>query len=164
MKKKSVEFFKQFELRKRKFKNKKANNETIIGKQLTFLIENEFQITISLDGNKQNQSYRPFQNGKNSYDKVFKNAKLIQEKYPEFFKTNISFNSVLHDRNSVEEIHQFIFKEFDKIPQISSVNNYGIKPEKVKDFEAMFKLYNDSTNSSNSKMISERFTRDPNVF
>jgi uncharacterized protein len=160
----SVDYCNHLNLSNRKFKYTMTTNATLIDKYISFLVENDFQIAISLDGTKQNQSYRRFHNGENSYDKVFKNVKLIQKKYPEFFETNISFNSVLHNRNSVEEIHQFIFEEFGKIPQINSVNNYGIKPEKIKEFESIFILYNDSTNRNNSKMISERFTSDPNVF
>ena len=84
-----------------------TTNATLIDRHISFLVKNDFHITISLDGSKQNQNYRVFHNGKNSFDKVFRNIKLIREKYPDFFEINVSFNSVLHNRNSVEEIHKF---------------------------------------------------------
>lgn len=161
---KSVLFCNRLNLSNRIFKYTMTTNATLIDRHISFLVKNDFHITISLDGSKQNQSYRVFHNGKNSFDRVFRNIKLIREKYPDFFETNVSFNSVLHNRNSVEEIHKFIFNEFGKVPQISSVNNYGIKPEMINEFKSMFILYHDSLGGNDSQLISERFTNDPNVF
>lgn len=161
----SVDFLKKKETATRKFEYNMTTNATLLHHHIDFLVENEFNITISLDGSKQGQSYRIFREEKdNSFDKVFANLKMIQTKYPDFFKKHIFFNSVLHNRNSVAEIHDFIYKEFGKIPEIHSLNNTGVLPEKKKEFDNMFISYSQSIEEKGINLIQERFTSDHRLF
>ncbi|EYA37229.1 SPASM domain-containing protein, partial [Bacteroides fragilis] len=57
---------------------------------------------------------------------------------PDYFKKYVSFNSVLHDRNSTRSIQEFIYKEFGKVSQVSELNNFGICESKQEEFDKLF--------------------------
>lgn len=81
-----------------------TTNATLIDKYVDFLVLNDFRLLISLDGNEKNHSYRVFgKSKKNSFYKVIRNMDMIKRDYPLYFSENISFNAVLHDRNSVKK-------------------------------------------------------------
>lgn len=116
-----------------------TTNGVLLKKNVDYLVKNNFKLLISLDGNKENNSYRKFNNGVESFEVVYENIKYVKSKYPDFFNKMVSFNSVLHNKNSVSEIHNFIKKEFGKIPAISELNSTGIVLEKRKEFYNTFK-------------------------
>lgn len=116
-----------------------TTNATLIHRHIDFLILNNIYLTVSLDGNKINHSYRVFKNTKeNSFIKVIKNIDLIQKKHPDYFDKYINFISVLHDRNSVKEIYEFIYTRYLKIPTIIELNTSDSKPDKKDILEKMF--------------------------
>lgn len=116
-----------------------TTNATLIDKHIDFLIANNFRIMVSLDGNKKNNSYRIFRkNNNNSFKKIIENVDMIQRDYPEYFDRNISFNAVMHNKNSIKDVHEFIYNRYHKIPQISSLNPNGVDPAKNDIFENMF--------------------------
>lgn len=116
-----------------------TTNATLIHKYIDFLVENNFKILISLDGDEKNHSYRVFvKDNKNSFHKVIDNIDMIQKDYPEYFANCINFNAVLHDRNSVKDIYQFIYNRYQKIPTISELLSNNIKPEKKEIFDKMY--------------------------
>lgn len=116
-----------------------TTNATLIHKYINFLVENKFEIMISLDGNEVNHSYRVFsKNNKNSFWKVIENIDMIQRDYPEYFANYISFNAVLHNRNSVKEIYEFIYTRYNKISVISELLSSNIMPNKREFFEKMY--------------------------
>lgn len=162
--KKSVEYCNSLKLKNRSFKFNMTTNATLLDKYINFLVKYNFKITISLDGTKQGQSYRTFHDGRNSFDKVYPILKGVQKEYPAFWKENISFNSVLHNRNSVEETHRFIHEEFGIVPEIHPMNNSGILPEKKDAFNKMFVSYYSSVDNSKDNLRQERFTSDPYYF
>lgn len=125
--KKSVEYCNSLKLENHSFKYNMTTNATLLDKYIDFLVENDFRITISLDGTEWGQSYRTFHNGKNSFEKVYSVLKEIQKAHPDFWEEKISFNSVLHNRNTVAETHQFIYEEFGKIPEIHLMNDSYLK-------------------------------------
>lgn len=159
-----VSFCNNLDLPTRKFQYTMTTNATLLDKYISFLVENNFHLTISLDGSEFNHSYRVYHNEKRSFEKVFYNIKMIQKDYPDYFQEFVSFNSVLHNRNTVEEIHNFIYDTFEKIPEIHSVNNSGIKKEKIKEFEELFVSYKDSMDYQKKDLVSKRFTSDPKIF
>ena len=148
-----------------KFKYSMTTNGTLLYKHIDFLIKHDFQILLSLDGTEYNHSYRVFPNGKNSHLKIISNIKKIMEEYPQFYNENISINAVLHDRNSVESINDFIKKELGKTPQISQLNNIGIKEDKKKEFAELYNNYFSSLKMSNKQedLINDLFDNDLNV-
>lgn len=117
-----------------------TTNATLIHKHIDFLVANNFIILISLDGNEKNHSYRVMQkNNKNSFSVVIKNIDMIQRVYPEYFKKCIQFNAVLHDRNSVKEIHEFIFERYNKIPGISELRKSDTKSDNEDVLKKMYR-------------------------
>lgn len=121
-----------------------TTNAVLLDKYMDYLVEKDFTLLISLDGTAENHSYRVFHDNNNSFKKVFNNVKLLMFKYPVFFEKSVSFNTVLHNRNSVGEVKEFIEKEFDKTPTISELNFSGIKKEKRKEFLEVFRNIEDS--------------------
>jgi uncharacterized protein len=116
-----------------------TTNATLIHKHLDFLVANKFRLLISLDGNEDNHRYRVFsKNKKNSFQKIIENMEIIQRDYPEYFSTHVNFNAVLHDRNSVKEIYEFIYTRYHKIPRIAELNTREIKSENKDIIERMF--------------------------
>jgi len=130
-----------------------TTNGILLDKYLPYLMEHDVRLLISLDGDRDGHSYRVYHNGKNSFDRVFKNAKYIFNHFPEYFEKNVFFNAVLHNRNSVASIYQFIKDEFGKKPSISEINSAGIKREMQDEF---FKTYR---NAHESLYQSEDYSR-----
>lgn len=125
-----VEYIEQLRIPFKKFVFSMTTNAMLLDKYIDYLIEKDFRLLISLDGNEKNHSYRVDHSGKNSFKKIFKNIHTIKEKYPSYFEDKINFNTVLHNRNSVDESFHFIKTEFGKRPRIAELNNTGIRDDK----------------------------------
>ncbi len=122
-----------------------TTNGILIDKHIDFFVKNNFNILVSLDGNEENNGYRIFyQNNKSSFRKVIDNMDMIQKDYPEYFANKINFNAVLHNKNSVKDIYEFIYNRYHKIPQISELNNVGVHRDKKHIFKNMFQEVRES--------------------
>jgi uncharacterized protein len=121
-----------------------TSNCVLLDRYMDYLADNDFILLCSLDGDKDMDGYRVHHDGSSSFDRVFSNIKKLQEKYPDYFNRNVSFNAVLHNLNSVQGICAFIQKEFGKIPVISELSSIGVRPEKKKQFTKAFKNYYES--------------------
>jgi len=121
-----------------------TTNCILLDKNIDFLVKHNFNLLLSLDGNQFNNSYRVNTKGENSFDLIVKNIKFLKDKYPDFFENNVNFNSVLHNRNSVEEVYSFMKNEYNKVPMIGELNNMGIKPSMKKSFDKTFNSFNES--------------------
>jgi putative dehydrogenase len=97
-----------------------TTNAMLLDRYMDYLAEKRVHLLISLDGDKEGQGYRVTHNGDNSFDRVFGNVKKLQSAYPDYFAEWVEFNSVLHNRNSVERTHNFILREFGKKPRSPS--------------------------------------------
>lgn len=116
-----------------------TTNAYLLDKYMDFLAEKEFRLLLSLDGNKEHDSYRIRKDGKPSFDKVFSNIVALKNKYPDYFSKYVNFNSVLHNRNAVQPVVDFIKEHFEKIPTVSELNGNGVAEEKKEEFMKMFK-------------------------
>jgi uncharacterized protein len=141
--KKVVDYLQDKDLNKRLFFSM-TTNAMLLDKCMDYLVEKDFRLLISLDGDEYAQSYRVDASGKNSFNRVIGNIKLLQKKYPDYFQSNVSFNSVLHNRNNVQETYHFIKSTFSKEARIAPLNNSGIKKEKIDEFR---KTYQNITES-----------------
>lgn len=161
----TIEYLNLISLPNIEFQYNMTTNATMLYKHIDFLVKNNFRILVSLDGTEYNHSYRVFHNGKNSHSKVLSDIKKIMNQYPQFYKEKINFNAVLHDRNSVEAINDFIQTELGKIPKINQLNNSGIKDGKKEEFAQLFNSYFKSVSSSRKQddLINDRFIDDANV-
>lgn len=116
-----------------------TTNATLIHKHIQLMVENRFRLLISLDGNEKNHSYRSFgKDKKNSFHKVIENIDMLQRDYPEYFAEHVNFNAVLHDRNSVKDIYEFIYTRYNKIPRIAELSFDDVRSDKKDLRDRMF--------------------------
>lgn len=115
-----------------------TTNGTLLDKYIDYLTEKKFSLLISLDGNEKNNCYRIYPDQRPSFEKVFNNLKEIKESFSDYFNTQVSFNSVLNNENSISEIHTFFKKEFNKMPKISEISSVGIREDKKNEFLKVF--------------------------
>ena len=110
-------------------------NMTVNGTLLTeevvdFLAENDFSLTLSIDGPKEiHDANRRFVSGQGSFDLIMEKLKYIRETYPDYFK-KIMTNTVLSPDCDYEKVLTF-FEEQEYIkelyPRLGLVSSSGIK-------------------------------------
>ena len=75
---------------------------------LNYLVENNFSLLVSLDGDKENHdAKRVFPNGKGSHHLVMKNLQKIKERNLEYFNTKIGFSTVHSLDLPLKNLHRF---------------------------------------------------------
>lgn len=139
-----VDYVKESKTLRNRFIFAITTNGILLHKYMDFLVENNFDLLVSLDGNERNNAYRLSENGKPIFQTIMENVNTLRNKYPDYFSTNVNFISVLHNKNSVSEIYRFFKEQFDKIPQIGPLNPLGVKESQKKDF---WKTYANLTQS-----------------
>lgn len=156
-------YLEQLEPVGKKFYYSMTTNAMLLDKYMDFLVEKEVRLLISLDGDKDGQGYRVDTLGNNSFDKVFAHINQLKERYPVYFDKFVRFNSVLHNKNSVEGIFHFIKNTFGKEPSISPLNNSGIRKDKVEEFNKTYRNYSESiAQSANCESLkNEMFIKNP---
>lgn len=122
----------------RVFKYSMTTNAMLLDRYMDYLVEKDFALLVSLDGDEQGQSYRTDHAGNNSFQRVYRNIMLLKEKYPEFWKNNVNFNAVLHDRNGVERTYKFYKEYIGKTPMISPINPAGVRKDKQDEFRQIY--------------------------
>lgn len=151
-----VEYINGLDSPNKNFSFSMTTNAVLLNRYMKYLVENDFRLLISLDGNEYNHSYRVDHSGNNSFNNVFSNVKKLQETYPDYFKNRVNFNAVLHNRNGVSEVIEFIQKEFNKIARIGELNTDGINP----DMEEIFrKTYNNKRESLSKTVDLKEFKK-----
>ena len=142
-----------------------TTNAILLDRYMKYLVEKGFKLLISLDGSRDNHSYRITKTGKNSFDTVIRNVEALRNEYPEYFHDNVNFNSVIHNRNSVEDVYRFFQEEFGKKPMLSELNTTGIIPGKREEFLKTYRNVNESLHQSeNYERINEDlFTGSPDI-
>ncbi len=129
-----------------------TTNALLLDRYMDYLVAHDFHLLISLDGNEYSNSYRVDKSGQPVYSQIISRVNLLRERYPDYFKKNVNFNAVLHNRNSVDSIYTFFKENYDKIPSIGDLSNVGIRTEKQEDFNRMY------CNSTDSLYQSENYT------
>ena len=108
-----------------------TNGTLLTEEKHDFLVEHNFRILISLDGPKHihNKNRRYQESNIGSYDTIMKNIKLLKKKYPDFYRSNVSYNTVLDPSNNFNNINEFILNSemFDSNVFLSSIiaDNYA---------------------------------------
>jgi len=133
-----------------------TTNGVFLNKYINFLIENSFNILVSLDGNKKNNGFRIAKDGKDRFNTITRNINYIKTNYKIFYKNNISFNSVLHSKNSVEDIQSFFTSEYDKMPSIAELNTNGVNSDCQNEFANTYNSFEESYNKSKKKKIIDK--------
>lgn len=86
----------------RRFSYVITTNGTLLNDEIIdFLEEKQVFLTFSLDGPKEvHDKNRKFADGvTGSYEKLMENVKKVKERYPEYFRKRVSFNTVLDPQN-----------------------------------------------------------------
>ena len=134
-----VEYCESLGFEKDFFRFSMTTNGILIKKYRDFLIDKNIHITVSLDGNKENNSYRVLKTGDNSFDKIIDGVNSLKEKNEEYFEKNVEFITVIHDKNSLENTYNFIKNYYGKIPSISPLSTENVDPLKQEAFDKMYK-------------------------
>ena len=98
----------------RKIKYHLTTNATLFSKEIIeYLIKNNFDILISLDGPESvHDKYRKFAaSSKGSYQKVIVNVNEIRKSSQDYFEKHIRFNAVLDYESSFEDVAGFFVNE-----------------------------------------------------
>lgn len=133
-----TEFLKKYSSKQLEFIFGLTTNATLLNKDiLKYLADNNFILTISIDGNKKNNSYRVFQKGEESFPILKKNIDTIKQIYPTYFNNYVYFTSVLHDRNSMEEINNFLIQNYNKTSIVGNLNPDSLKNEAIQKYYNM---------------------------
>lgn len=135
-----------------------TTNAMLLDRYMDYLVENNFSLLISLDGDEEGQSYRVDHRGRNSFSTVIRNVFLLRDKYPEYFKKEFLLMLYYIIRIALKDC--MIFKNnIGKLPMISELNNSGIREDKRNEFEKIFvSKQTDLYNSFNSEaLIDEMF-------
>lgn len=151
-----VDYSKKIKLLHNRFIYGMTTNGVLLGKHMDFLVENNFNLLISLDGNEKNNGFRLFADGTPSYKTILANVKELKNKHPRYFERSVNFNAVLHSKNSVSDVHRFFKEEFNKVPNISEVNVVGIAPEMQDEFWKTYKNFVESVSGAENYSVLER--------
>jgi uncharacterized protein len=130
-----VEYLDNHKHNKFRIRYNMTTNGLLLSRYIDFLSQKKFSIMISLDGSRWNNSLRLNHSGEESYDVLLANLETIKKGKPKFFSENISFNSVLHARNSLEEIVEFFRLNFPKNKiQISPLSSNNLNKKNAIEF------------------------------
>lgn len=90
-----------------------TNGTLLTDKVIDFLVENQFILTISMDGPKEiHDKSRLFVNSKKgSYDILMYNLNKILKLYPKYYTEYIQFNTVLTGNDSFSDINNFFMSD-----------------------------------------------------
>ena len=116
-----------------------TTNGILLDRYFDFLVKHNFRLLVSLDGNYEASSYRVTASGRNVFHQIQKNLMLLKAKYPTYFVDRVSFNSVLHDRNSIFDTISYTRGVFNKLPMFSELSTGNIRYDKSKLMERMYK-------------------------
>ena len=134
-----ISYIESLQLENLSFTYRMTTNATLLNMAMDYLVEHDFNLLISLDGDEYGDSYRMTKNGKSSFNKVCHNLDYLRQRYPDYFEKKVNFNAVLHDRNSYEDIYFFIKNKFDKTPLISELNTTGVNINKKDIISRMYR-------------------------
>jgi uncharacterized protein len=74
-----------------------------------FLVDNRFQLVISIDGPQQvNDRYRRRVDGEGSFEKIWKGINRLYDTDPDYFASNVSFNLVAAPPAALSAIQDFV--------------------------------------------------------
>jgi len=133
-----------------------TTNGLLLKKYIDYLVENNFNLLVSLDGNREANSCRVYTNGQPSFDQLIENLDHIQSNFPQYFKNNIFFNSVYTAKADLSESSSFIQNRYGKPSSIS-----GINPDHVSDVARFQKL---NSNLQRGILDSISSIKDKNIY
>lgn len=103
--------------------NMTTNGVLLNDDTIDFLAKNEFSLSLSLNGKKEEHDrMRVFSNGNGTFDILFKNIMRIRELYPEYYKKFCSIVITFDLGTDFIELNKFITENKDILPNIARIN------------------------------------------
>ena len=130
-----------------------TTNGLLLKPNMDFLAKKNFDLSISLDGGDKASSYRVNLKNEEVFNDVVENIDLLKFIYPNYFKEKVSFSSVLHDRNTLDEIYEFFQGRYNKVPIVGSLNNIGISNSYKSLYDSM---YNQNTHPEHKDYVVDK--------
>ncbi len=110
--------------------NMTTNGTLLSDEVVDYLVENDFQLSISLDGSKEEHDRnRKFRDGTGSFDVIIRNVKRICERYPAFYR-RILFMTTINPHMDVSCVMEYFSTEEifnDRNIVFNSMNEHGLK-------------------------------------
>ena len=103
-----------------------TTNGFFLKKHIRFLMENGFKVAVSLDGDQIANSYRRFRNGKETFPTVKNNLDDIYKTFPEYFRSNLSFQSVLNNKSRIIDVLDFFKTTYGSTTEIIRMSTRNI--------------------------------------
>lgn len=116
-----------------------TTNGLLLDKYLDDLVNKNFKILVSLDGDFDASVYRVGEDGRDLYDKIINNLDLYKNKYPLHFERNVDFNVVIHRKNDIQSVFSFIKKKYGKTPRFSPLSTRNVKESQKETFKTMYR-------------------------
>lgn len=116
-----VEYAEGVEFRNRSLNFTMTTNAMLLSKHADFLSCHNFKMLISLDGNKECNSYRKTPSGSPSFEIVMKNLRNVEKRYPKWFAT-FRYNAVFTDRSDVKDIVEWFKYLLKTVPNFSPLH------------------------------------------
>lgn len=130
-----------------------TTNAMLLNKYMDYLCEKDMYLLISLDGNRESNIHRRTTMNEESFSIVYKNITDLKNKYPNYFKNRVNFNTVLTSCSSLDSIAKFFNSEFEKVPYISQINDSNINPDKIDKYKTLFLSKKESYMNSENKHL-----------
>lgn len=130
-----------------------TNGTLLTDERIDFFIENDFALTISIDGPREiHDQYRVFPNGSGSFAPVFEGIQRIYEKDQEYFQRRMLFNCVIAPSSNFVLLQQFFDQHshlFGGKLSLASVSpghptffkQYPTYPNRDRDFTTLHEQY-----------------------
>jgi uncharacterized protein len=144
-----------------------TTNGILLKKYMDTIVKENFRLWISIDGDREANSFRVFHNGKESFDKLIENIDALKNTYPDYFDKKVDFHAVLNSKTTVERTYSFIKGKWGKTPIVSEITDVGLEVTNKDWFEQMYKNKDSNFNSLNKmespKLINDFFLNLPKV-
>jgi uncharacterized protein len=148
-----VDYVNSKKLKKTTIQYGMTTNAILLKKYYKFLVDNNFQILISLDGNEKHNCYRITESGKPAYDAIYSSIRFLQNQNPLYFNSKVRFNSVLTNKGEIPEILNYFKEQFDSIPSLNEISKVGLKLEKKADYHKIYKSFSESISKLKDKKL-----------
>lgn len=134
-----VEYTKSLSTSILKFQYLMTTNGILLDKHIDYIIKNDFYIMISMDGDRKSSIYRMPLHMDSAYKKLISNINYIKDKFPSYYNKNVTFNSVLHDKNNILSITRYFKLKFNKLPKISELSDVSVSTKSKLEYKRLSK-------------------------
>lgn len=101
-----------------------TTNGTIMTDEIAdFLIENEFALSVSLNGDKkENDRLRVFENGLGTFEAIMKNMDILRGRSREYYEKHVAFIGCFDWKSDLDSINRFCLNNDYNIPPLSRIS------------------------------------------